>query len=335
MIKLKKILFKNDGQVAIITAFLIVSFVGMLALVIDMGALYEDRRELQSVADASALAGVQELPEEPGTATARAIEYVENNRPDISSINIEIGSHLTANDMITVSVNNPDSPVYFGRIFGTNTVNVGATATAVVGKPEGLSDLVPWGLELPEDEAGDLIGWLSGEPTKVLKYGPGSAEEGNFRAVDLDHIIGGGANDYYPQIVHGYEGYLEVGDLIYTETGNMGKTGTKVYERIEEYGTGELLPYGDCVVDGELYINNGQFVMVPVIPKLEEIPGGPTGVEEVQIIAFVPFFIVEIVEEGENKGEIIGTFVPKAKIVQSGGIEPVEESGFRVFRLIK
>ena len=116
MIKLKRTLFRNDGQVAIITAFLIISFVGMLALVIDMGALYEDRRELQSVADASALAGVQELPEEPATATARATEYVQNNRPDISSINIQIGTHLTANDMITVEVYNPDSPVYFGMV---------------------------------------------------------------------------------------------------------------------------------------------------------------------------------------------------------------------------
>jgi hypothetical protein len=332
---MKSRLKSPNGQVAVITALLIVAFVGMLALVTDMGSLYEDRRELHSVADASALAGVQELPEEPDTAAAKAIEYVQNNRPDITSIDIQIGSYLTVNDMITVTINNPNSPLYFGRIFGSNTANVGATATAVVGKPKGLSDLVPWGLELPEEEEGDIPGWLNGDPVKILKYGPGDAESGNFRALDLDHIIGGGANDYYPQIVDGYQGYLEVGDLIYTETGNMGKTGTKVYERIAEYGDGTLHPYGECVIDGELYINNGQFVMVPVIPKLEELPGGPTGLEEIPILAFVPFFITEIVEEGANKGEIIGQFVPKAKIVQSGGIDPVEESGFRVFRLIK
>jgi hypothetical protein len=329
VIKLKRLSSDKSGQVAIITAILIIAFVGMLALVIDMGALYEDRRELQSVADAAALAGAQELPEEPDTATAKAIEYVENNRPDISSINIQIGSYLTSNDMITVTVNNPDSPVYFGRVFGINAVNVGATATAIVGKPRGLSDVVPWGAKLVEGE--DFNDWLTGLTEKTLKYGAGSSEEGNFYALDLDGSTGGGASDYYDRIVYGYHDYLVVGDEIWTEPGNMNKTATKVYERLEEYGDGEIHDFDELVQNGELKVNNGQFVMVPVIYELEH----PTGEDLVEILAFAPFIITGVIEEGPSKGEITGKFVSQALLVESGGVDPVEPTGVRVIRLIK
>lgn len=51
----------NDerGAVAVIVAISAVALMGMLALVIDMGALYEERRELQNGADAGALAIAQ------------------------------------------------------------------------------------------------------------------------------------------------------------------------------------------------------------------------------------------------------------------------------------
>src|SRR4051794_5378472 len=46
----------DEGAVAIIVALLAVVLLGFGALVVDVGALYSERRELQSGADASALA---------------------------------------------------------------------------------------------------------------------------------------------------------------------------------------------------------------------------------------------------------------------------------------
>ena len=69
---------KNEkGQVAVIVGLLIVSFIGMLALVVDVGSMYEVRRVDQTAADAAALAGAQELPDFPDEARNKAQEYAQ------------------------------------------------------------------------------------------------------------------------------------------------------------------------------------------------------------------------------------------------------------------
>src|SRR5690349_9224048 len=51
------------GVVAIITAFVLMSLVGMLALTVDVGYAYGKRRMAQNVADSGALAGAQVIGE--------------------------------------------------------------------------------------------------------------------------------------------------------------------------------------------------------------------------------------------------------------------------------
>ncbi len=65
---MKKFFTGEKGAVVIIVAMFIVIFMLVTALVVDVGSLYEDRRWLQTVADSAALAGAQELPEDPDEA---------------------------------------------------------------------------------------------------------------------------------------------------------------------------------------------------------------------------------------------------------------------------
>jgi hypothetical protein len=325
----------SSGQVIIIAALLITAIIGMAALVIDMGSLYEDRRSLQAAADAAALAGAQELPDTI-EAEREALDNISINYTDTNyTVEVEFDSYKgVLNTMIIVSITNPDSSIIFGRVYGFNFVNVKASATAVIAKPVNITNIVPWGVKLDPGESWD--DWLTGQTEKTLKYGPQSYEknEGNFYALDLDPNVShssGGANEYYPRIVDGYNGDLEVGDWIWTEPGNMGKTETKVYERLAKYGDGTIHDYDDIVIDGELYMSNGQFLMVPVIHTLEN----PHGEEEVEILAFAPFVITEVNPEGGNKGEIKGKFVSTALIVTEGGVEGFEGVGLKVIRLIK
>ncbi|MBA7508122.1 hypothetical protein ES705_00042 [subsurface metagenome] len=332
---MKKILGNEKGAVAIIIAVGLVTLMLAVAMTIDVGSLFEERRLLQTVADSAALAGAQELPENPDEAIQKAVDYANNNYGEnVDSIDVEISFTLATNDTITVTVLNPDAPLYFARVTGENSTPVGASAKAIIASPEEVSNVVPWGVKLDPGE--DWNEWLSGQTEKTLKYGPQSYEknEGNFYALDLDPNVphsSGGANEYYPRIVDGYEGDLKVGDMIWTEPGNMGKTSTKVYERLEKYGDGTIHDFDELVEDGKLVQPNGQFVMVPVINRLEH----PTGEEQIEILAFAPFIITNIVTSGSNKGEIIGKFVSQALIVTDGGVKPVEELGLRVIRLIK
>jgi Flp pilus assembly protein TadG len=52
--KLKRKFYGQKGQVAVMVALLLTAFVGMLALVVDVGSMYEDRSSLQGVADVAA-----------------------------------------------------------------------------------------------------------------------------------------------------------------------------------------------------------------------------------------------------------------------------------------
>jgi Flp pilus assembly protein TadG len=333
--KIKGHLAGSSGQVIIIAALLITAIIGMAALVVDMGSLYEDRRSLQAAADAAALAGAQELPD-----TIEAEQEAQNNissNYNDTNYTVEVGfdSYMGIPDtMIIVTVTNPDSSIIFGRIFGSNSANVKASATAVIARPVNITNVVPWGVKLDPGE--DWDDWLTGQTEKTLKYGPQSYEknEGNFYALDLDPNVShssGGANEYYPRIVGGYDGDLEVGDWIWTEPGNMGKTETKVYERLAKYGDGEIHDFDTLVENGDLIEKNGQVVMVPVIHTLEN----PHGEEKIQILAFAPFIITEVNPDGGNKGEIKGRFVSNALIVTEGGVEGFEGVGLKVVRLIK
>ena len=332
--KIKRRLVGSNGAVAVIVALLITAIVGMTALVVDMGSLYEDRRSLQGVADAAALAGAQELPESRTKATQKVMENIEKNYNDDNvSVDIEFSSFMGAPDAsIKVTVSNPDSPLYFGRIYGSDSENVSANATAVVASPVGLSDLVPWGAELEEGES--LDDWLDGAVTKTLKFGAGGAIMGNFRALDLDNHHGGGSNDYTDRIIYGYNEVLYVEDEILPETGNMATTVNATETRIANGGgwdTWENLT--ETADDGTvtLRVKNGQFCMVPVIYK-SEIPPGQS--EHIEIIAFAPFIIIDIdPPHPPGKANIIGRFVTRAMLVQEGAIEGVTATGFRVIRL--
>ena len=68
------------GQAFVITALLLVVLCGMCALVLDVGAWFRDKRQLQATADAAALAGAQALPTNWGTAKQLAMDYAEDRK---------------------------------------------------------------------------------------------------------------------------------------------------------------------------------------------------------------------------------------------------------------
>lgn len=330
MANFKRKFFRQEGQVAVIVAFLIVAIAGITALVIDGGSLYQERRYLQTVADSSALAGAQELPEDPDSAIQVAINYAFSQGVEISSDSIEISQTFVPNDTITVRLsNNANTPLYFGKVFEVDSVDVGATATAMVGKPKDVYNVVPWGAFIPRGTRWQ--DWLKPGEDKILKFGVGGSIEGNFYALDLDGKPGGGNNDYVDRIINGYHKPLSVGDTILTETGNMANTIKATNTRV-----GVWDPFEDLVIYSEngnvikLARNDTQFVIVPVIYELED----PRGQERVEILAFAPF-ILDRIEGRGGDAKIIGKFINQALIVTGGEVEGVESTGLRVIRLVE
>jgi len=324
MFKIKKDFIGNEsGQVIVIFALLIVALMGMMALVIDEGSVYEVRRHLQTVADSAALAGAHELPESPDNAVQKAIEYAAINGVTITADNVEIESTLAANDTIVVTAIDPDAPLYFVKVLGIESASVGASAKAIIAAPEDLGGIVPFGV--PEED------WIPGEPY-ILKAGPPGGD-GNFNALALDWSTG--SNEYRENVKEGASTLYKVGDIIETEPGNMaGPTKQGVNARVSNYENYIFDSFGNLTYalpsppGGYGLLNSdSQFVMVPIIPELKDAFGR----YEVEITGFAPFIITSVT----GNVEVHGTFLDKALIVTEGSIIAVDSGVIRVIRLIE
>jgi Flp pilus assembly protein TadG len=119
----------QQGQSTVLTLVFLTVVLGFAALVLDVGSWYRAKRAAQSTADAAALAAAQELPDSTGNATTRALEYASKNGGGLGSGNVTFSSKIVSNDTVTVRVDRT-APGFFARVFGLNSVNVGANATA-------------------------------------------------------------------------------------------------------------------------------------------------------------------------------------------------------------
>ena len=123
----KRFLRDDSGVVAVIVAMLLVVFVGFSALVIDMGYWYNVRRQLQTAADAAALAGCQELILDKTDAAIwdTVEEYAALNAVGpadgvITVIPVSAGglSDIGSN-FVKVTVEQ-EATAFFGRLFGVS-----------------------------------------------------------------------------------------------------------------------------------------------------------------------------------------------------------------------
>jgi Flp pilus assembly protein TadG len=348
MYEYKKKFLKQKGQAAVIVTILIVCLLGAVALVIDIGSLYQKRGFFQNVADASALAGVQELPEDRDAAVLAAVDYAARNNVDIiyncrdyTSEEIEISSTLSINDTITVALSNREAPLYFAKIFGQDTVSLGASATAMVGSPSQLFGVVPWAAIVPERE--NWASWLRqvvGDDMIIS----GDMDESDFYAWDDTDHPGGWIQRYMDRIIDGYSKPLEVGDIIYAREINIEQT-----IKATDIRVGIWDPFYDIVeydYSGiyRLIKDDTQFVIVPLVREIRMLgwpgPGwpGPGWPEKTEILAFAPFVLVEK-DYGHGPGHgnrrIIGRFINQAIIINESDIEGIDQSGIKVVRLVR
>lgn len=158
------------GQVLAILALSLVALVAVLALALDGGNMYLQRRRMQNAADAGALAGTRVLALNGTVAEARvqAQEYaVTRNGAD--TVDITIGART-----ITV-ITCENVPMTFGRVLGIESQTVCAQAQAVylpIVESGGLNPIAirnfPYQFNVPyviwddETDRDPLTGYISG-----------------------------------------------------------------------------------------------------------------------------------------------------------------------------
>ncbi|HSH76395.1 MAG TPA: pilus assembly protein TadG-related protein, partial [Longimicrobiales bacterium] len=148
-------LWRSDerGTATVVVALSMTALVALLALGIDLGALFNARSEAQRAADSAALAGASAFLEYQEaqarqTAEQRAVAFATSNEIRNRLIGSEETSVWVDLDSATVraAIRRGGVSTWFARIFGVDAVDIGAEATAWAGQGGAAQCVKPFAL---------------------------------------------------------------------------------------------------------------------------------------------------------------------------------------------
>lgn len=301
-----RLVSEESGSLLVVAAFVMTAMIGLAALSADVGRLVVERQRLSTVADAAALSGAQFLPEAPESAvtTARGILQKNGINPLTGTVAISLDQKN-----VTVAVSRSVS-MSFARIFGAEQVDVGSGARAHTSYLSRYYGAAPLGVPRADWQVGQQV---------TLKLAPqdGTVSPGNYQALALGKS---GAASYEQNMMNGYQAWVGVDEWLDTETGNMaGPTIRAAKYRIDHD------PYATATD----YTRQSPRLMV--VPVLEDF--NVNGKGQVKVVGFATFFLEAALDQGNDRGSIIGRFV--RLIVEGEGSDSAPDFGVRVTKLVQ
>jgi Flp pilus assembly protein TadG len=203
---------RGQAMVIFLSTFGLLVVLGMAALVLDVGSWYRTKRQLQSTADAAALAGAQELPQSSTLAKSTAQTYADKNGGNVLGANIVVSQTVLPDDSISVKAEKNESG-FFSSVFGFNNAPISARAKARVGPPVQVRYVAPMvvycGHSLIQNCDSDHTPTFNQQTT--LPFSKEGAP-GAFGMLNLDGGNGTpGTSDEANWILHGFDKYLGLG----------------------------------------------------------------------------------------------------------------------------
>lgn len=272
---LRKLIKKEEGTVLVLVAIGLTVLLSFTALVTDVGLLYLKRSQMVHAVDAAALAGVQELPDNPTGAEQKAREYAEKNGVDPADLSITVTSDKKK---ITVATTK-QVDLIFAKVFGKTTSNVEAKSKAVIGPVKNVRGAVPLSI---------LDQTLVPGTQYIIKSADGIGSYSNGWRGILDFTGGGGGAAEYRELTRdGYSGELVIGKAVDEETGNKsGPTEDGVRDRIAACTRIPACTASDYEPDCP------RLVWVPVVQEVDS--------KTVKIVGFAAFFLERVDGSGSS-----------------------------------
>jgi hypothetical protein len=195
----------------------------LLALAIDVGSIYRERRRMQNAADAAALAGARDIcfgagwngsfDNEGHPARIEATAYALQNGAEEADVTIHGGGWC-----VTVLATEA-TETFFGGIIGMNTVDVHATATAACGEARRACGL--WPIAFKHDRWWQLLqAALSAEYKCNVPFYVWAGDNPN-QQPDCDvyecDVNGDGINDIVNQLQRAWLDFSDVTDPEYPD----------------------------------------------------------------------------------------------------------------------
>lgn len=283
------------GSAAILVAIVLAALVGCAALSLDAGQLYIQRAELVNALDSAVLAGCQYLPQQPDLALQTAGEYAQINGLRSGEAVFKIGeNNRTISGQAIRAV-----PFRFAHCLGFPWGEVSAEAGARVVPVSAVRGVAPFGVIEDDYQFGETV---------MLKEGSGDTLfSGWFGALRLGE---GGAGRYEENIIKGYAGVIEIGDVVPIEAGNM-STPTR---RGIAYCIDQCNHVPRCSISQ--YDRQCSRILVVPLVRIAGINAGGHP-DQVKVVGFAAFLVSRYAGNG-NDNEVEGSFIQHVTCGEAG-----------------
>jgi hypothetical protein len=298
----------KNGQILILVALMLVVLLGGAVLAIDAGANYLTKTELQNAADAAALAGARELPDNPTKAENSARQYAIANGIPGDSLTITMP---TDHQSIKIAINRT-SPTFFAKIFGVSTSTIAADATASVGIAASVPWIVPFVIPKPTEfsydhvyvmrmyGAGDFLDYPStGYPSgysypsdyrtdpDYKDYPLSSPYPSPFDYMNVYIKKNTNFNDYINWLENGYHETFSIDqNMYYYAPSSGGQESVDAFQKRLNKDTNTDYT--------KAKIGDARVILIPVVNSMLKRTTKTNGTVPIKIIGFVGFFIQEV-----------------------------------------
>jgi hypothetical protein len=267
------------GQAMVLTVLFLAVLLGIAAAVLDVGAWYRADRQLQATADAAALAGAHALPDNQAQAASLALQYAGKNGGGLDEGGVSFETKVLPGDTIAVQAKKP-MPGFFSKLFGLNSVTVGARAKARAGTMTSAKWAGPVAVDEQHEKLQCKPRPCFNEPTVLDfdKVGPGA-----FRLMNIDGS-------------HGGTGPSDIGDWL--------RTGLDAYMPLGWYYSDPGIKPNSSHIQGALSFRDEDELLFPVYRQTREQGAG----FEYEVVGWVGFHVTDYEIQGVKNARIFGWF---------------------------
>jgi len=196
----------DSGQAMLFVVVALLGLVGLVSLVVDGGSWFRTQRQVQTAADAAALAGAQNLPIDQTGARSTAISYAQKNFSGIAAPTITFPSAAEIDVVAAKPVN--------GIILPALNATARAHARAQVSAPSSLKNVAP--IAVYKDYACIVTNPTCFGQTVVLGFdddNPLDPTKSKFGLLDLDRDGSAGTGDMKNWLDNGYPDFLPINTI--------------------------------------------------------------------------------------------------------------------------
>jgi Na+-translocating ferredoxin:NAD+ oxidoreductase RnfG subunit len=282
-LRLRGFIGDQRGNVLVLASLSMAALLAMAGLVIDGGMLMATRTQLQKTANAAALSAAQELTntESSVALVAETVLLHHGEQEQMDVLDIKMG------ERVRVGLTD-EMPLGFAGLFGFDTATVSVSAAAELGRMGSARGAAPLGI----DESIPLVY----NQEYRLKVDNTGVEAGYFGVLALG---GPGAATYEDNLRYGYQGTIQLEDILETQTGNIaGKTRSSIAERITN------CPYPP------LEMHHRDCPRILLVPVYRPYNVQSNQLKEIEVTGFAYFYITKPMDPHDTY--ITGIFIERA-----------------------